>query len=197
MSDEKLTEAKKFFDERVKGWMITDLKRSVSAGNNFLTALGCLTYTEVIGSFLPKVDGETGKTEERRFYRCLFRLPSADEFKSLDGIIRGETTKQQGLYQHLRHSATHAYAPRIKRRAQDGTISYTPVAVAKVAKMNGKIKGCPPMGIDAKGYFVIATKNYVNELEQAIDSFYERIFTDNEPEWVASAKTGIDFIARG
>ncbi len=197
MSDTKIEEAQTFFDQRVKGWMITDLKRSVSAGNNFLTALGCLTYTEVLGSFLPKTKGESGKTEERRFYRCLFRLPSADEFRSLDGIIREETTQQQGIYQHLRHSAAHAYAPRIKRRAKDGTISYTPVAIAKVAKMNGKIEGCPPMGIDGKGFFVIATKNYVNELEQAIDDFYQNIFIKKQPDWVQSAEAGIDFIARG
>lgn len=49
----KLIEAKNFYIDRIKGWMISDLKKSIGAGTNFLTALGCLVCTEIIGTFLP------------------------------------------------------------------------------------------------------------------------------------------------
>jgi hypothetical protein len=191
-----LSEVDSFFQERILGWMMSDLKRSVDAGTNFLTALGCLTYTEAIGTMLPPIDGERGSIEEKRFYRCLFRLPSGKPLRSLDLAIRKDTSMQRGLYKHLRHSAAHLYAPQV-RKERDGHREYMPVVVAKVLKPDG----CPPMWQDAssdgEAQFYIGTKNYVQELDVACNQFYQRIITARESVWVSSALKGLGVLNKG
>jgi hypothetical protein len=192
-----LKEVDDFFNERILGWMITDLKRSVDAKTNFLTALGCLTYTEAIGTLLPPIEGERGSVKAKRFYRCLFRLPSGESLKQLDTVIRSETSVHKGLYEHLRHSAAHLYTPQI-RRVKDGHNEFMPVVVAKLLKGEG---APPPMWQRAnesgEAEFLIGTQNYVSELETACRQFYKTIVQDQESEWVDAAITGLGVLNKG
>ena len=195
MDEHKLSEIQEFFDNKILGFMMNDLEQSVVAKTNFLTALGCLTYTETIGAFLPSIRGERGSKEARRFYRCLFRFSSNEYLILLDNEIRRETTRQTGLYEHLRHSASHMYQPTIKKRNPDGTFSFVHVTIAKFAR-NQSNGPSPPMGIKDNGDFVIATQNYVRELKEAANIFRKKICTDRDPDWVNSGIKGIDYLAR-
>lgn len=191
---EKLKQAENFFEKRILGWMINDLNESIKAETKFLTALGCFVYTEVIGIFLPKVDDEYGSEEQKRFYRCFFRLLSKNYLKNLDTAIKRETNK--GLYAHLRHNMAHKYVPSISKR-QGNVVLFIPSMVARNGILpNGK-PGGPPIFVDKKGQIVIATRNYTNELEKAYHEFYKKIFTDKDEKWVESAENGIDIIRRG
>lgn len=82
--EEKLSEAKDFYNDRIKGWMISDLEKSIEAGTNFLTALDCLVYTEIVGTFLPPLEDESGSLKSKRFYRCFYRLESMEYLKQID-----------------------------------------------------------------------------------------------------------------
>jgi hypothetical protein len=195
MNEDKLNEIQEFFDEKILGFMVTDLERAVAAKTNFLTALGCLIYTEMIGVFLPPISGERGSTEAKRFYRCLFRFRSSEYLVLLDKEVRRETTQQSGLYEHLRHSASHAYQPTIKKRNSDGTFNFVHVTIAQSAKDQSNSPS-PPMGIKDDGDFVIATRNYARELKEAAILFRKNICIDRDPEWVRSGARGIDFLTR-
>lgn len=192
----ELREVDDFMREKILGWMINDLKRSVGAKTNFLTALGCLTYTEAIGTLLPPLAEERGTNRARRFYRCLFRLPSGRSLKSLDNAIRQDTSEHHGLYEHLRHSASHLYTPQI-RRVRDGHREFMPVTIAKLLKP----EGCPPMwqraNEDGGAEFLIGTQNYVNELEIACNRFYENIVVKKKSDWVKSAIDGLGILEKG
>ncbi len=192
----ELTEVDEFFKERILGWMKSDLKGSVEAKTNFLTALGCLTYTEAIGTLLPPLEGERGSIKAKRFYRCLFRLPSGEPLRSLDVAIRKETSEHDGLYEHLRHSAAHLYAPQI-RRVKDGHREFMPVIIAKLLKP----KGCPPMwqraNDNGEAEFLIGTQNYTEELETACNEFYQKIVASQEKEWVDAAIKGLGILNKG
>lgn len=192
----KLKEIEEFFDERVLGWMINDLKESVEAGTNYLTALGCLTYTEAVGLFLPPLPNESGSPNEKRFYRCLFRFPSKDALMDLDCMTRSETSEQRGLYQHLRHSGAHSYFFTIKKYHL-GQVLFYPVGVVTTGRANdGSLSA--PMGTDKEdGFFCIATKNYVQEFEASCKEFRKRICEDKDESWVKSGIQGIDYMLRG
>lgn len=193
----ELNEVQKFYEERVLGFMISDLRKSVAAGTNFLTALGCLTYTEAIGTLLPELDQEPmGAAKEKRFYRCLFRLPSGEKLRELDDFIRQVTKPQQGLYRHLRHSATHLYLPQIKRRDENGNAQFVPVVVAKNS-VSGSFGPGVPMNIDSQGRFVIGTHQYTEELATASQSFLDATYVRQEADWVAAGIKGYGLITKG
>lgn len=162
MIDEKiLKEAGDFFNERIKGWMLNDLKKSIDAETNFLTALGCLVYTEIIGTFLPPLNiAEKGSWEERHFYRCFFRLSSARYLKQLDDLIRKDSSGKS-LYAHLRHSMTHRYIPMVGKK-QDGVYLSIHSVVARdgIARepRSGKHFRTPPIFITHDNRIAIANK---------------------------------------
>jgi len=198
-NNDKLKRVEKFFKEIIKGWTIGDLKRSISAKTNFLTALGCLVYTEVIGTFLPKIKSEYGKNGQKRFYRCLFRLKSSKDLEKLDKLLLKETNK--GVYQQIRNNMAHIYFPAVKK-VKDGVIQFIPTTIAKdgltvttVGSDKIKTKSAPILLYE--GRIFLATRNYVSELEKAYYIFYKKIFVNKDEEWIKSAENGIDIIQRG
>lgn len=197
MTDDTLQAAKEFYQDRILGWMINDLKKSITAGTNFLTALGCLVYTEVIGAFLPPLPDETGKPEERRFYRCFFRLKSATYLQGLDNAIRKETDGK-GLYGHLRHNMTHRYVPVIVKN-KEGTVLVTQSIVAidgySIDKVTGLSQKSPPIFLSDDGKIGFATKNYTEELENAVNHFINKTFEENEACFQTAAVKGLAYIA--
>ncbi|MCA9330745.1 hypothetical protein KC957_01750, partial [Candidatus Saccharibacteria bacterium] len=154
----KLEEVRHFFNETILGWMIGDLRRSVEANTNFLTALGCLTYTEAVGVFLPRLHEEPKSSlEQKRFYRCLFRLKSEEGLRKLDESTKRETGK--GIYQQLRHSGAHSYFFSIAKHTKDGKFFY-PVGVSRDGKLADGTKSSPLGFATDDGSLIIATANY-------------------------------------
>lgn len=195
-----LKEAEDFFRDRIKGWMINDLKRSIDAKTNFLTALGCLIYTEIIGTFLPPLDiSEKGSLNEKHFYRCFFRLSSAGYLKQLDDFIRKETSGKS-LYIHLRHSMTHRYIPMIGKKQEDGVYLSIHSVIARDGIMKepktGKKFRSPPIFLTNDNRVAIANKNYVNELEMLVDDCIEKFFQQRDLKFQEAAIKGIERILR-
>lgn len=198
ITKKELKEAKEFYENRIKGWMLSDLKKSIKAETNFLTALGCLVYTEIIGAFLPPLEKEVGKIEEKRFYRCLFRLKSKQHIETLDRILRKESNK--GIYGHLRHNMTHKYFPVIAKR-EGNVVLFIKSLVAR----DGIIKdeqgidrnSAPPFFMSDKGEFVIATRNYAYELEEAVNEFIKTTFVLNKNTFQEASIQGIDIVLKG
>jgi len=198
IDEQKLKEVENFYKNRVKGWMISDLKRSIDAKTNLLTALGCLIYTEVIGILLPPLKNETGSIKERRFYRCLFRFPSKEYLLRLDKFLITQTRK--GIYKQFRHNMAHRYFPAVIKR-QKGVVLFIPSVIARDGfirdPMGTKIGDAPPIFLDKQNRVTLATKNYANELEKAVSNFYEFTFVKKDPNFQKAAIEGIDIILRG
>jgi hypothetical protein len=196
-----LQEAEKFYKERILGWMIADLEKSIVAETNFLTALGCLIYTEIIGAFLPSLSDkkETGSMKEKRFYRCLFRLNSNQYLKTLDRFLRKETNGK-GIYSHLRHNMSHKYYPIISKR-QNNIVLFIPSVVARdgmsINKTTGITEKSPPIFLSDKGEIVIANKNYINELKESVNKFIQYSFIDKIKEYQEAAIKGIEVVLKG
>jgi len=198
LDEDKLKEARDFYVDRIKGWMVSDLKKSLDAGTNFLTALGCLVYTEIIGTFLPSLENENGTIKSRRFYRCFYRLGSAEYLKQVDTIIVKETRKN--LYEHLRHNMAHKYYPAISKR-HGNIVLFLPLVIARKGirydRRTGKRTDAPPVFVDNDDRVVIASRNFVKELEQAVEDFYVATFEKNDTEFQRAAINGADVVLRG
>lgn len=198
LDNTKLVEAKDFYNDRIKGWMISDLTKSIETGTNFLTALGCLVYTEIVGTFLPPLDSESGSLKSKRFYRCLYRLRSADYIRQIDEIVKKETNKN--LYEHLRHNMAHKYYPAISKR-QGNIVLFIPSVIARDGirydNGTGEKTDAPPIFIDNNNRVVIATRNFVKELSLAVDGFYSKTFDENNTEFQSAAIAGTDVVFRG
>lgn len=194
--DQKLKEAEDFYNDRIISWMLNDLKKSISGGTNFLTALGCLVYTEIIGNFLPPLYKENGSKEEKCFYRCFYRLPSSNYLEKINNHIFSITNKN--IYQQMRHSMAHAYYPNIKKYDNGGFL-FVPTVISRDGyKIADNIKTrCAPIFFDNEGRLALATRNYTNELKKAITVFYEKSFKDKEKQWVDAAIRGINYITKG
>ncbi len=196
--EKKLIESKDFYNDRIKGWMIADLEKSIEAGTNFLTALGCLVYTEIVGTFLPPLENERGSLKSKRFYRCFYRLESAEYLKQIDVIIKRETNKK--LYEHLRHNMAHKYYPAISKR-QGNIVLFIPSVIARDGirydNGTGEKTDAPPVFIDNDNRVVIATRNFVKELSSAVDQFYLKTFDENNSEFQKAAVNGTDVVFRG
>lgn len=193
----KLKEAKDFYDNRIVGWMIADLKKSIGATTNFLTALGCVTYTEFLGRFAPPIDGERGKPEERCFYRALNRFPSAGYLERLEEFIHSQIGKN--YYQGIRHGLVHYYGPQLSKQMSDGNKVFWASMIALDGMINdGRFnKKSAPIFIDNKGWVVLATRNYVEELEITTQNFMQITFEKKDQDFQKAAIAGIDYMARG
>ncbi len=187
-----LIEAKAFYVDRIKGWMINDLKRSIEANTNFLTTLGCFTYTEVVGHFLPPLTKERGKNESRRFYRCLFAFKSHTYLQQLNIHLTRQTGR--GIYEHLRHSMMHKYSPRVSKTTH-GIIYTIPSIIAKegiiIDQVTGVKSKSPPIFLSDNGHIAIANTNFVEELEIAVDEAYNRTFIQNDDNYIRASISGI------
>lgn len=193
----KLKEAKDFFQDRIKGWMIVDLERSSRVGTNFLTALGCFVYTEITGIFLPPLDKETGSPNKKRFDRCLFRLRSKNYLFQIEKWFNEEINKS--IYD-LRHSMAHTYYPSPKKRLEQGYLFVSSV-VARDGFVydisSGNKKKSSPIFFDNNQRLVIATRNYISEIKIAYTQFYKKIFIEKDLIWQEYAIKGADIIHRG
>lgn len=197
MNKQKLNESKDFYNDRIIGWMLADLKKSINVGTNFLTALGCLVYTEIIGIFLPQLPDEKGSTNRKRFYRCFYRLKSKDYLQELDKMIMNDTNKC--IYEHLRHNMAHKYYPAIKKW-HENIFLFIPTVVARngfAVDPSGLKHRSAPLFIDNESRVVIATRNYVNELDLAVKEFYKKTFKERDPDFQKAAMEGTDVVLRG
>jgi len=198
IDSQKLQEAKDFYRDRIKGWMIADLEKSLLAETNFLTALGCLVYTEIIGIFLPPITTESRDRNMARFYRAFYRLRSSEQLEFLDTAILRETNKR--LYQHLRHNMAHKYFPTIEKRTGD-LVLFIPSVVARDGISSIPDAIVPPVFFsnDEVGQtrVVIAFRNYIDELKILVDESMIKTFEENEPNYQASAVSGVDVVLRG
>lgn len=162
-----------------------------------MTAPNCFVYTEIIGKFLPKVEGESGNYSEKNFYRALYRFPSSQHIKQIDSTLNEETNKS--IYQHLRHSLCHSYYPSVRYR-KNGKVYFARVTTAREVffKIQGlKIEAGSPVGSDMIGGFFISTKNYVSELRELVNKSCKKTFEEKDSEYQKSAAKGIDSILRG
>jgi len=198
--EDKIKDVEKFFEEKIKGWMLNDLHKAISAETNFLAALGCFVYTEVIGIFLPSINGEYGRRGSRRFYRCLFRLNSEQDLRQMEAFLKKETHK--GIYQQFRNNMAHLYFPSAKR-LKGGIVQFIPTIVARdgfrfISLLNGEFKvRSGPIVTNSSGSVVICIRNFVNELEKGYDDFYKKIFVDRDEQWIDSALNGFDTLILG
>jgi len=193
----KLKEAEDFYRDRIQGWMITDLKRSLEAKTNFLTALGCVSYTEIIGRFLPPIDNEVGKREERAFYRAFRRLPSNYYLNKLEKYVQQNIRKN--FYNGIRHGLVHCYFPNLTKKMPDGTNVFWASVVARDGFVisNQYKKRSAPIFIDNGGRIILATKNYVTEIEKAVKIFIKETFQKKNILYQQYAVKGVDYIFRG
>jgi len=188
--EKKLERIQRFYDDRIRGWMIPDLKKGIKAKANFLTALGCFVYTEAVGHLLPSLGkNERGKQEERHFYRCLFRFDSQEHLINLDKSIR-DTGGVSGIY-GIRHAMVHRYYPTQRKRLDNGdflflhsTVALDGVIVDQVD--NTKIDS-PPIFIDNNRNIAIALNNYIKEFEKCVDESYIKTFISKESNYIEAA----------
>lgn len=193
-------EIESFFRDIIVGFMITDLKRSVDAKTNFLTALGCLTYTEIIGSILPPLPDsfkipKLPKGKEGNFYRCFFRLRSSVQLIATDSVFRKET-KNRGVYQQLRHSMAHSYFP-VVRKTENGVTTCASAVIARdgfIPVGDNKQILSPPIYIGENGRIAICTNNYTEELDELTKDVYKKTFVDKDDEYLKYMTTGYDHL---
>lgn len=197
-SEALIQKAEDFYKDRIIEWMIPDLKKSVEAGTNYLTVLGCLVYTEVIGIFLPPFSKETVTTQSRRFYRCLFCLQSCAVLRQVDKILKKETSKN--IYEQLRHNAAHLYFPSI-RLIRNGSTLFVPLSIARDSYIEtpdtGKKVRSALILFGQNGELVIASNNYTLELEKLIQESYQETFIKKDPQYEKAAIEGINVFLRG
>jgi hypothetical protein len=171
--EEKLKRIKSFYEDRIKGWMISDLNKGIKAEANFLTALGCFVYTEAVGHLLPPLIKEIGKPNEKSFYRCLFRFNSHDYLRELDKSIR-KTGGHSGIYE-MRHAMVHRYYPTPRKKVND-----TYLFISTVVALDGIIRGIefeesvnsPLIFMDDSRRIAIALNNYVREFKECVDKSF-------------------------
>lgn len=197
MYNDKLDEAKKFYEEKIVGWMLGDLKKCIECRANLLSALGCLVYTEIFGFMLPPLRYRERNTKSNRFYRALFRLKSKDFLVKFDNDVKKETKKR--LYDHIRHSMVHSYLPTIYR-FRDGKREFISSTIVKDGyQINGitnKRELAPPLFLGTDDTLVIATSNYLKELKHLINESFVKTFEERDGEYQLAAIKGIDFIRR-
>lgn len=192
-SEEKLERVRSFYDDRIKGWMLADLRKGVKANANFLVALGCFVYTEVAGHLLPPLKEEIGKPEERHFYRCLFRFQSNDILRKLDAGIR-QTGGSKGIY-GMRHGMVHRYYPSPRKRMGDQYLFLSSIiAIDGVITdlQSSENRESPPIFIDDNRRVAIALNSYINELEKTIDDSYQNTFVKNNEDFIHAAISSHD-----
>lgn len=180
--DDEFQRIQDFFSQYVFGFINSDLDAAISGKANFLGALGLFSYTEAIGAFLPPLENESGSYREKRFYRCLFRLPHADEWKNIDQHIRDETRSDRGIYKHLRHSMAHIYVPSIRKSHTEKL--FIPVGIA-MAERNGL-----PIGINQDGWVMLVVKNWKRDLIEGCRTFLEEM--EKDQTWRSTAFSHLD-----
>ncbi|MBD3362148.1 hypothetical protein GF362_00330 [Candidatus Dojkabacteria bacterium] len=199
MDDKNLPKAQTYYDKQIN-WMINDLVKSNGVDANYLVALGCIVYTEIIGRFLPKLDHERGLSQNKRarFYRCLYRLKSSNELMQFNDWLKKETGSKE-IYD-LRNSMAHRYSPSVSKKENNGQVTlFLPSLVAKhgiskdpVTKEKGRTA---PIFFDfEKGRIVVAVGNYIDELKEATSEFYELTFKQDVEEYKYSAIEGIKYL---
>lgn len=94
----------------------------------------------------------------------------------------------------------HKYFPAISKR-QGNIYLFIPSVVARDGirydTATGEKTDAPPIFVDNDNRVVIATKNFVKELEQAVDEFYTKTFQDNDMDFQVAAINGTDVVLRG
>jgi len=194
---EKLKEAEDFYKYRIMDWMIADLRKSIDATTNFLTALGCVAYTEFLGRFAPPVKNEVGKIEQRCFYRALKRFPSAAYLNKLEIFIKKRIGKN--FYEGIRHGLVHYYGPHLSKKTPSGASIFWACMIARDGVIyDGEFqKNSAPIFIDTEGRIILATRNYVEELEITTQKFMENTFKSDDLAFQKAAISGIDYMTRG
>src|SRR3989338_1474010 len=128
-NEDKIQSAREFYDDRIIGWMLSDLEKSADIGTNFLTALGCFVYTEIIGAFLPPLSNkDKGRKEQRNFYSCFYRLELGKLLEQLDKAIL--ELSNSNIYKHFRNRMCHKYYPSISKK-QSGQVLFISGVVAR------------------------------------------------------------------
>lgn len=192
-----LVRAQQFYDLTLKKYLLSDLEKSIKAGTNYLTALGCLVGTETIGTMLPRLEGEKGRIGEKHFYRCLFRLPSGTYLERLDQSLKKSTKKN--TYQLLRNNIAHFFTPQVYSKEASGQVIFLPFTVAqKVVVMDSLTKApkdSPPLFWDNKSkLFAINVGKYVEELKSVTISSYEKTFKEKDRDYVQAAIEGAKYV---
>jgi hypothetical protein len=94
---------------QIKGWICGDIIKVIGTGANYLTALGLLSYTEIIGSFI------TGKGEPASDnFDTFFRRLGSEYDKLLKKHNKKRANKKHVIYDDLRCGLLHEYV--IKRK---------------------------------------------------------------------------------
>lgn len=191
---DRLVKAREFYDSEIFKRMIDGLEKTLNIRTHYITALSCFIYTEIIGILLPTLDKETGKVEQKRFYRCFFRFESQNNLREIDDLLLNKTGKP--IYQHLRHGLCHSYFPSIKQ-VRNGNTSFVRVITGREIFFKDHAKTYEtdlPVGFDDMGGFFISTKQYVRQLKKVIEKSYNKTFIENDMEYQRAAVKGIDFI---
>lgn len=87
---------------------------------------------------------------------------------------------------------THIYYPSIRKKS-NGEVRFIPTIIARDG-VGLSQKKSPPIFIDSEGRVAIATRNYIEELENAVIYCMRKTFSEKDSEWVDSAKRGMDRI---
>lgn len=193
---------KKFYEEKIRQWIIGDLEGVKNIGANLLTMLGCFVYTEIVGIFLPTLGQDveekfcyTGKGKDRKpsekrehFYRCLFRLKSGENLKIYDEKLR-RITKAYGIYS-LRNEAVHKYLPLIKIETE-GIIEFVS---GDVRGTHNPIRPSIPIFLEEDSgkisYFIINNVEYIEELKNLVNDVYNKIFIEKDNNFVTAMNAG-------
>jgi hypothetical protein len=191
-NSERLSKVKELIE-----WMMGDLQAVKDRGANFLTALGCFTYTEAIGLYLPQLDiKQTGeqfcKDNKRamRFYRCLFRLDSGKYLIECDKKIR-ESGVKNGIYQ-IRHRFAHKYLPNLVMPQQIvvRVIGSKNLEALENLKTNKLFSPIIFSESNQEKEIIINNIKYIEELRRLVNFIYKKIFTEAESEFVDAMKLG-------
>ena len=89
---------KDFFKEYVFGFMCGDIKKAMEQGCNFLSALGLVAYTEIMGRLVTGTLGERGYSKESF---CSFLKYMGEKYVELDRLY--------DLYTKVRCGLVHEY----------------------------------------------------------------------------------------
>ncbi len=192
MKELSLEYFKKFYEERIKGWMMGDLHKIKDKGANIITSLGCLAFTEAIGLYLPELDNkgieeQSPNIGQKRFYRCLFRLESREHLMEYDEKIRKITkgsSKENGIYQ-LRNRVAHKYL-----------LLVTPQLI--LVRVYDGLQDKPslpfPISLKEKGgkieEVIINNAKYIEELQKLVDDVYDKIFIEKDDTFIKAMRSG-------
>ena len=103
-------QALQLFDHYVKGFIFTDVERSIRAKTNFLTALGLVSYTEFIGGLMSGNAGQAGHSRAS-FNEAYRRLGPA--YIAFDNEIgrrfHDRRRKPRSVYDIVRCGLVHEY----------------------------------------------------------------------------------------